>query len=93
MTKDANSTGASPETPVNDEILRRYGQTFGVTQSLERDIIEFLSAKYTANATLTVREVMELYHCPPDRARRVIATLVKDQVLVAAGKDVYKVNI
>ena len=76
-----------------DEAQRRYSETFGVTQTLERDIIQFLSAKYTKDATLTVEEVVRLYRCSEDRARRVIANLVRDRVLVPAGKDVYKVII
>jgi uncharacterized SAM-dependent methyltransferase len=72
---------------------RHYSQTFGVTQTLERDILEFLSSKYTKNATLSVQEVMALYKCPEDRARRVIANLVRDRVIVEAGRDIYKVVI
>ena len=81
------------DAPVDDPILRRYSETVGVTQDLERDIIEFLSSKYTANATLSVEEVAGLYKCPPDRARRVIANLFKDELLVAVGHNIYKVNI
>lgn len=72
---------------------KKYSKTFGVTQTLRKDIIEFLSAKYTANATLGLAEVMSLYDCPEERARRVINSLVNDGVLVAASKDSYKVMI
>lgn len=70
-----------------------YRKTLGVTQELQRDIIEFLSSKYTANATLTVAEVMALYKCPADRAQRVIANLVKDSLLVPIGSGTYKVTL
>jgi hypothetical protein len=36
---------------------------------------------------------MALYKCPEDRARRVIANLVRDRVIVEAGRDIYKVVI
>jgi len=75
------------------EVHQRYSQTFGVTRTLECDIIEFLSAKYSDYATLSVQEVMSLYKCPEDRARRVVAKLVQEGVLVMASKDNYKVII
>ncbi len=70
-----------------------YGTTLGVTQELQKDVIEFLSSKHTANATLTVAEVMKLYKCPEDRAKRVIAGLVKDSLLVQTQPGVYKVTL
>ena len=70
-----------------------YSKTQGVTLELQRDIINFLSAKHTANATLTVAEVMALYKCPEARAKKVIAKLVKDSLLVSAGSGAYKVTI
>jgi hypothetical protein len=70
-----------------------YSKTLGVTQELRKDIIEFLSAKHTANATLTVAEIMALYECPEERAKKVIAMLVKDSLLVPAGPGAYKVTI
>ena len=82
----------APDSP-DDAVVNRYSETYGLTQTLERDIIDFLSAKYTGGATISLGEVMSLYHCPPDRARRVIASLVTDEVLVAAGGDVYRVTI
>jgi hypothetical protein len=47
-----------------DQPPKNYSRTFGVTQALRKDIIEYLSAKYTANATLELAEVMSLYNCP-----------------------------
>ena len=70
-----------------------YGKTMGVTQRLQKDIIDFLSSKYTSNATLTVAEIMNLYQCPEDRAKRVIAALEKDQMLVRVEDGSYKVTI
>ena len=70
-----------------------YGKTHGVTQALQKDIIDFLSSKHTANATLTVKEIMNLYQCPEDRAMRVITALEKDQMLVSVGGGSYKVTI
>lgn len=70
-----------------------YSKTLGVTQDLQRDIIEFLSSKHTSNATLSVREIMSLYKCPEDRAKRVIAALVKDSMLSPVGGGQYKVTI
>lgn len=70
-----------------------YRKTMGVTQELQRDIIQFLSSKHTANATLTVTEVMTLYKCPADRAERVIANLVKESLLVQIGPGTYKVTL
>jgi hypothetical protein len=70
-----------------------YSKTLGVTQELRKDIIEFLSAKHTADAALTVEEVMALYKCPEARAKKVIAMLVKDSLLVPAGPGAYKVTI
>ena len=77
----------------NDEILKKYSQTFGVTQTLQSDIIQFLTSKYTKDAMLTVSEVMQFYDCPEDRARRVIANLMNDGVLEAVSKDTYRVTI
>ena len=71
----------------------RYANTMGVTQELNRDIIQFLSKKHTANATLTVKEIMSLYDCPEDRAMRVIASLVEESVLVPDGPGIYRVTI
>jgi hypothetical protein len=68
-------------------------KTLEITQKLRRDIIDFLSAKHTANATLTVAEVMALYKCPEERAKKVIAMLVKDSLLAPAGPGAYKVTI
>lgn len=82
-----------PAADVDEQTLNRYSETFGVTQTLERDIIEFLSAKYTGNATISLKEVMSLYHCPVDRARRVIASLVEEEILVGTDTDVYRVTI
>ena len=76
-----------------DQPPKNWSRTFGVTQALRKDIIEFLSAKYTANATLELAEVMALYDCPEERARRVIDSLVNEGCLVAASKDSYKVTI
>jgi DNA-binding IclR family transcriptional regulator len=76
-----------------NEPLKNYSKTFGVTQALRKDIIEFLCAKHTANATLELAEVMSLYNCPEGRARRVINSLVNDGVLSVASKDSYKVTI
>jgi Fic family protein len=76
-----------------DDTIRRMGKTLGVTQRLQGDIIEFLSSKHTRDATVTVAEIMKLYDCPDDRARRVIKALVEDEVLKPAGQDVYKVII
>ena len=70
-----------------------YSKTLGVTQDLQKDIIEFLSSKHTADATLTVAEIMALYECPEERAKKVIAILVKDSLLVPAGPGAYKVTI
>jgi hypothetical protein len=70
-----------------------YSKTLGVTLELRRDIIDFLSAKHTANAALTVAEVMALYQCPEERAKKVIAMLVKDSLLAPAGPGAYKVTI
>ena len=69
-----------------------YGTTLGVTQQLQKDIIDFLSSKHTANATLTVGEIMNLYKCPEDRAKRVIAALEKDRMVVSVGPGSYKVE-
>jgi hypothetical protein len=77
----------------NDEILKKYSQTYGVTQTLQSDIIQFLTSKYTKNATLTVGEVMQFYDCAEDRARRVIANLINDGVLETVTKDTYRVTI
>jgi Fic family protein len=38
-------------------------------------------------ATISVEEVMRLYKSPEDRARRVLANLVKDGVLRSIGND------
>lgn len=73
--------------------MERYVDTSTVTQTLERDIIEFLTSKHTSNATFEVEEIMKLYNCSVDRARRVIANLVRDKVLVKVAPDTYKVNI
>jgi uncharacterized SAM-dependent methyltransferase len=70
-----------------------YRDTLGVTQQLEKDILEFLSSKHTADATLSVAEIMALYKCPEDRAQRVISALVKDALLVSVGPGSYKVTI
>lgn len=80
-------------TPNHQAAQERYSETFGVTQTLERDIIEFLSSKYTDGATITVQEVMDLYHCPADRARRVIANLITDEVLERVTSEIYRVTI
>jgi hypothetical protein len=69
------------------------GKTLGVTARLRLDIIEFLSSKHTANATVSVDEIMRLYKCPEDRAKRVIAALIDDKVLRPAGNGVYQVMI
>lgn len=86
------SPGAGAD-DAQDEILRRYSATVGVTRNVERDIVEFLSSKYTANATLSLQEIADLYKCPLDRARRVVAALEKDKLLVPVGQSTYKVNI
>jgi hypothetical protein len=52
-----------------------------------------LSAKHTANTTLTVAEIMALYECPEERAKKVIAMLEKDLLLVLVGPGTYKVTI
>ena len=67
--------------------------TIGITQVLQADIIEFLSSKHTENATISVEEVMRLYKAPEDRARRVLANLVKDGVLRGIGDDTWVVTI
>ena len=70
-----------------------YSKTSIVTQDLQRDIVQFLSAKHTANATLSVAEVMKFYDCPEDRARRVVRNLVSEGVLAQVAPDTYKVTI
>jgi hypothetical protein len=64
-----------------------------ITQTLQRDVIEFLSSKYTSHATVTIHEVMRLYECPPDQAKRVLDGLVKARVLTLLDGDVYQVII
>jgi hypothetical protein len=93
MSNPMHPTDDAPPASVHDEILQRYGETIGVTQDLERDIIQFLSSKFTANATLTAAEIAELYQCPLDRAQRVINSLIQGNLLVSQGADEYKVNI
>ena len=67
--------------------------TLGATQLIETDIVEFLSSKHTENATISVVEVMNLYNCPEDRARRVLKSLEEDKVIALQAKDVYVVTI
>jgi DNA-binding IscR family transcriptional regulator len=64
-----------------------------ITLQLGKDIIQFLSSKHTENATISLSEVMKLYHCPQDRALRVIANLVEDRVIESVGGGVYRVII
>jgi hypothetical protein len=84
---------AKDKDELDPRVAERYSQTFGITHTLQRDVIEFLSSKYTNNATLSVQEIMNMYACPEDRARRVICNLVDDEVLVSVGYDTYRVLV
>jgi hypothetical protein len=79
--------------PGSDPVLEQFGKTVGVTQVLENDILQFLSSKHTKNATITVQEVMNYYSCPEDRARRVLKSLVDEDIVVSVGNGTFKVNI
>jgi hypothetical protein len=70
-----------------------YGKTHGVTIELQKDIIQFLSSKHTSNATLSVEEIMQLYDCPQDRAKRVIAALERDDMIEHVGGGKYRVTV
>ena len=86
-------TDNSPRNRQLDLVSERYSDTSTVTQSLERDIIDFLSAKHTAKATLTVEEIMKLYRCDRSRASRVISALLEDDILAPTGDGTYKVIV
>jgi hypothetical protein len=43
--------------------------------------------------SVTVAEIMALYGCPEERAKKVIAMLEKDSLLVLVGPGAYKVTI
>ncbi len=74
------------------EIIQSH-KTVTVTQSLKTDIIQFLVSKYTSNATISIAEVMSMYKCPEDRAKRVLKSLVNDGVLERTEIDSYTVII
>jgi len=90
MKTDPDASGAFDR---GDPAATPNDRTAQITQDLERDIINFLSGKYTDNATLTVAEIMKFYDCSGDRARRVLKGLVSQRVLAPAGSDTYRVLI
>ena len=90
MTHSANPFRAFQD---DEDAQQQLTRTQGITQQLERDILEFLSSKYTDNATLTVAEIMRFYGCPHERAQRVVRNLLKEKVLAPAGKDTFRVLI
>ncbi len=86
-------TNLSPKDPIANKEAILSHKTVTVTQSLKTDIIQFLISKYTSDATISVAEVMSMYKCPEDRAKRVLDALIKDGVLALTGGNSYKVII
>ncbi len=67
--------------------------TVEVTQTLKTDIIQFLIARYTEDAIISVSEVQTMYKTSEGRARRVLDSLVDDEVLRLTDIDSYRVMI
>ncbi len=86
-------TNLSPKDSFANKEAVQSHKTVTVTQSLKTDIIQFLISKYTSDATISVAEVMSMYKCPEDRAKRVLNALIQDGVLELTGENSYKVII